>query len=141
MPSPLASDPPTGRGHARVDGVPEFALRAHAHDPATVLIAVQGDADLHVAPRLEASLKAAASSAATRVVLDLTEVTLFDSSAIHALLVGRSFADGRETEIEVVCGDPSILRVLEISGITQLFPVHATVAQATDGRRRRSPDD
>jgi len=98
VPRSLASgSSPTGRGHARLDDTLEFAVSVRAHDPDTVLIAVRGDADLHVASRLEDTLMAAVSTSPTRVVVDLTDVTLFDSSAIHALLVGWSAADGGET--------------------------------------------
>jgi anti-sigma B factor antagonist len=110
----------------------EFALSVRVHDPDSVLITVQGDTDLHVASRLEDALIAAASMSASRIVVDLTEATLFDSSAIHALLVGRSAA-GRDTEVAVVCANPSVLQVLEIAGIPELVPIHPAIPHATDG--------
>ena len=108
-------------------------MSVRPHEPGTVLFVVQGDVDLHSVSRLAEALEAAASGTATRVVLDLTEVTLFDSSAIHALLTARSFADGQQTEVAVVCANPSILQVLEIAGIPKLVPVYASLTQATDG--------
>ena len=107
-------------------------MGVRVHDPDSVLITVQGDTDLHVASRLEDALIAAASSSPSRILLDLSEVTLFDSSAIHALLVGRSAA-GRDTEVAVVCANPSVLQVLEIAGVAELVPVHQTIPQAKDG--------
>lgn len=124
---------PTGHGRARLDGTLEFAVGAHAHDPDTVLITVEGDVDLHSVSRLEQVLEGASAGSATRVVLDLTEVTLFDSSAIHALLVARSSAVERETKVVIVCANPPIVRVLEVAGITELVPVHSSLTQATDG--------
>jgi anti-anti-sigma factor len=77
---------------------------------------------------------AAVSTSPTRVVVDLTDVTLFDSSAIHALLVGWSAADGGETEVTVVCANPWIPQVLEIAGIPELSP-----SRDDHERDRRSP--
>ena len=103
-----------------------------AHDAGTVVVVVHGDADLHVAAQLEDALARAAATPATRVVVDLDQATLFDSSAMHALLTARS-ADGAETRFSIVCANPSILQVLGIAGIPTLVPVHATIARATDG--------
>lgn len=107
-------------------------MSVRVHDRDTVLLTVQGDADLHVADKLEDAFAAAVACSATRVVVDLTEVTLFDSSAIHALLRGRSAADGRNTDVVVVCANQPILRVLEVAGITELVPVHPTITHATE---------
>jgi anti-sigma B factor antagonist len=128
----------------RSGDIPQFAVTALAHDDETALVVVQGDVDLHVAGRLQETLQAAASGSVSRVVLDLTRATLFDSSAIHALLVARSFADERATHLAVVCADPSIVRVLEVTSVVHLVPVYTTIAHATDraapGAQERADD-
>jgi len=124
---------PQGSWRAPAEEASQFALAARAHDPGTALIRVQGDVDLHVASLLGDALAEAIAGPAARIVIDLDRVTLFDSSAIHALLIGRSSADGRATRLAIVCTTPSILRVLEITRLPEVVPLYATVAQAADG--------
>lgn len=113
----------------------EAGLTARELYPGTIVVAVLGDCDLAVAGDLESALSAAVGGGATRIVVDLREAAMVDSSALHALLAGRERAAERHAELTVVCDRPSIVRVLELTGIDRLIPIQATLEQATDATR------
>ena len=98
-------------------------------DTATFGVVVRGDVD-PAASELEQELLAAVPLEARRVVVDLTEATYFDSSAIHALMRGgeRLLASG--LQFGVACSNANIRKVLEITGVDQRFQIYATIEQA-----------
>jgi hypothetical protein len=64
----------------------EFGVATRACDSETFVVSAHGDVDPVTAPELERELLEAVQLGARRVVVDLTETTFFDSSAIHALI-------------------------------------------------------
>ena len=64
------------------------------------------------------------------VVVDLTELAFIDSSGIHALLRPRAPDDA----IEVVCPPGNIRRVLEVTKLERVLPVHDTLDEALASR-------
>lgn len=114
----------------------EFGLSTRQLGLGTVVVSVLGDCDLTVAGGLESALAEAAESGAARVVVDLREATLVDSSALHALLAGRQRAVERQIDLAVACERPTVLQVLELTGIDQLIQVHPTLEQAMGGDAR-----
>jgi anti-anti-sigma factor len=113
----------------------EAGLAVRELHPGTTVVSMLGDCDLEVADDLESTLSTAAAGGATRIVVDLREATMVDSSALHALLAGRERAAEAGAELTVVCDRPSIVRVLELTGIDRLIPIQATLEQATDAAR------
>ena len=80
-------------------------------------IAVDGELDMNAAPDLRAAIEAAIDAGATRVVVDLSEVTFIDSTAIGVLLAARERLRRSGGSLDVVCVEPNVLRVLEIVGM------------------------
>ena len=63
------------------------------------------------------------------VVVDLSGVTFMDSSGIGALVSGRRrLAEG--AGMRLVCTQPTVVRLFELTGLTAVFPMFATVAEA-----------
>ena len=98
-----------------------FSVSTRACDAETLRVLVCGDVDLVTAPELEQELLEAAKLGARRVVVDLTEATYFDSSAIHALMRGaeRLLTSGRQ--FGLACSNLSIRKVLEITGFDRSY--------------------
>lgn len=95
------------------------------------IVAVRGELDLSTAPDLRGPLDAALEDGQASVLIDLSECEFIDSTGI-ALIVrawqrlngdGDSGAGGRL----VICTDrDQVRRVLDVSGLDQSIPVHAT---------------
>jgi anti-anti-sigma factor len=76
-----------------------------------VTVRVSGEVDMSTA---DAMFRTATRDGAAAATLDLTEVTFFDSAAIHALI---RLADHYPGKLEVI-PSPQVLRVLDISGLS-----------------------
>ena len=95
--------------------------RAELPDGGAVL-RVEGDLDMATAPTLEDEL--ADAGFAKRLVLDLSQCTFLDSSAVRVLVSSVRDSEAASGSLALVVTDPGILRVLEISGIDTMIPVH-----------------
>lgn len=111
-----------------------FSVATTACGAETLGVSVRGNVDPVTAPELEQELLDAAQLEARRVVVDLTETTFVDSSAIHALMRGgeRLLASGRQ--FGLVCSNPSIRKVLEIVGVDQTFRIYPTIEHAISSK-------
>jgi anti-anti-sigma factor len=76
-----------------------------------VTVRVTGEVDMSTA---DAMFQAATRDHAKAATLDLSAVTFFDSAAIHALI---RLAEHYPGALEVT-GSPQVLRVLDISGLS-----------------------
>lgn len=100
-----------------------FALREEAPDTGTVVIAVEGEADMSTAVKFNESFFSAARSGIRQVVADLTEVSFIDTTMLNALVVGHRRMVRDQGSFAVVCNGPRVARVLEITGLGQILDV------------------
>ena len=93
------------------------------------IVAAQGELDLHTAPRLAEAL-APHVDAGGYVIADLTAVTFMDSSGVAVFV--NALARARETgaELAIAGPQPRVRRVLEITGLDGMLPVHDSLAAA-----------
>ena len=110
-------------------GVMELVVTVGERDGWVVLVVV-GEVDVYSAPRLREAFTQAAGDAPVRgVVVDLSGVTFMDSSGIGSLVSGRRrLAEG--AGMRLVCAQPTVVRLFELTGLTAVFPLFATVAEA-----------
>jgi anti-sigma B factor antagonist len=107
-------------------------LRTDIRDSIAV-VTVTGDIDMSTAPTLEARLAELTDDGAARtLVIDLNTVDFLDSSALGVLVGAHKRATATGGSIRVVCDQPRIERVFAITRLTEVIPVFATVAAATD---------
>lgn len=96
----------------------------------TTVVEVAGDVDVYSAAMLRDGLDRLIGAGRTQFVLDLDGVTFLDSTGL-GVLVGRlrrvRLQDGG---IHVACSVRKILRVFSITGLDQVFPLHATTQAA-----------
>ena len=90
----------------------------------TVTIAFEGELETHRWERTRDEIVAAASEGVTCVVVDLSAVTFFDSSAIRALLGARLQLEPRGVTIELGECSPIVRDVVRVTRIDQVFPRH-----------------
>jgi len=97
------------------------------------VVRVTGEIDVATAPALREHLTTHESAGAPVVVVDLTDVTFVDSTAL-GVLVGayRRLGDAGST-LRLVVTEARILKVLEITDLMSVFPVFATVDEAVRG--------
>ena len=111
---------------------PEFALTQDAVDDATQVVAVRGEIDLFTAPDLKATLLGAIESGKSRIVVDLTETTFLDSTALGVLIGAVKRLRSRDGVLTIVNTDPNIAKTFEITGLDQIFTIVPTRDEAVD---------
>jgi anti-sigma B factor antagonist len=85
---------------------------------------VQGELDLAVAPWLRDQLDALYVGGASSVVVDLTDATFLDSTALGVLVSAMNRSRERGGRVHLIVQEPQILRVLTITGLEGEFALH-----------------
>jgi len=93
-------------------------------------VCLSGEIDLGVAVVLRQSLDDLIHDGQTRLLIDLTDVSFLDSTALGVLLHTAKKLRRRRGGIAVVCPDPRMHQLFELVGHTLLFPVDESVDQA-----------
>ena len=92
------------------------------------VVRVDGELDMATCAKFEDAL--GTPEPGSRLVVDLTECTFLDSSAVRVLVASVRAAEGANREVALVASDPGILRVLEIAAVDTMLPVHSTLDSA-----------
>jgi anti-sigma B factor antagonist len=109
---------------------PEFAVTEQPVDAERHVVAVRGEIDLFTAPELKQVLAEAIESGRTRIVVDLTETTFLDSTALGVLIGAVKRLRSRDGALAIVNVDENIAKTFEITGLDQIFTILATRDQA-----------
>jgi anti-sigma B factor antagonist len=107
----------------------ELNLTTRTESGATVL-AADGEIDIHTAPGLRARLSELEQAGVQTIVVDLSGVDFLDSSALGTLVGANKDLRANGGALKVVCARPSILRVFEITRLSEVIPVYDTVERA-----------
>ncbi|WP_081691053.1 STAS domain-containing protein [Conexibacter woesei] len=105
---------------------PRFRTHERVIDPTTSVIEVGGEIHVSTAPELTQALNAAIDGGRTRLVLDLGGVMFIDSTGLAILLSALRRVDA----LAVVCTNPTVLRLFEITRLDETFAIHDAVEPA-----------
>jgi anti-sigma B factor antagonist len=97
------------------------------------VVRVRGEIDVATAPALRECLRSIDLSSGTRIVVDLLGVTFLDSTALGALVGALRRSREAGGDFRLVIAEPRILRVFEITGLTDVFTITASVDAAVKG--------
>ena len=87
------------------------------------VIAVSGEIDVATAPQLRECLHRVIAEGDATVVLDLLGVTFLDSTALGVLVGALKRCRELGGELHVVVADPRIMKIFEITGLTNVFTI------------------
>jgi anti-sigma B factor antagonist len=94
------------------------------------LVSVSGELDLYTAEHVRNGIDEADAVGADTVVLDLSESSFIDSTALGVLVQETKRLEGRGHSLVLVTNDPRIRRVLEVTGLDRVFLTYATLHDA-----------
>jgi anti-anti-sigma factor len=101
----------------------DFSVTVGRHRD-TVTLAPAGDIDLATAPLVADHLEAlAAGDDVAHVVIDLEDVTFFDSTGVALLLGGWRRAEREGWELTIVNTPPGARNVLDLCGLLEVLPL------------------
>jgi len=99
-------------------------------DERSVVVTLSGEVDIAAAPTVRERLEQVARGRRTLIV-DLSPVSFIDSTALGVLIGVHKQCDRSGTEMHLVVSEPRILKVFEITGLTDLFDIVPSLAEAT----------
>src|SRR4051794_18075012 len=106
-------------------------------DARTHVITVSGEIHVSTAPEFSRRLNAAIALGKTGLVLDLTPPEFIDSTGLSVLLNGLRRVTRQRGRMALVCTNPTVLRLFEITRLDSTFDIHATREEA--GQAGRGP--
>jgi anti-sigma B factor antagonist len=106
----------------------EFVISSRWLANGTFVVAAGGEVDLYTAPELELALAGPLAEGTTHLVVDLSEATFVDSTALHVLLRAARQLDREAGELIVVVPDPNVRKVFEITGVGRFFSLVSSLS-------------
>lgn len=94
------------------------------------VLGIAGEVDVYTAPTLRERIAEQLDAGQRDLVLDLTDVAFLDSTGLGVLVAGLTKAREAGGRLSLVCSRSSLLKLLRITGLDEVFAVHPTVAEA-----------
>ena len=114
---------------------PQFELSEEDVDARTHVIAIAGEIHVSTAPRFSVLLDDAIGRGKTMVVLDLSAVDFIDSTGLSVLLNGLRHVTRQRGHMALVCTNPTVLRLFQITKLDATFDIHPTREEALSAVR------
>jgi anti-sigma B factor antagonist len=101
----------------------------------STVVEVAGEVDMASAPELRDCLHQTIGAGRRQLVVDLRRVSFIDSVGLGVLLGAqrRLRGPGHDGGIHLVVAGGLVLRVLRLTGLDRVFPLHATLTEALGG--------
>ncbi len=99
------------------------------------VVSVAGEIDVATAPQLRDRLQAQVAAGNATIGVNLLDVTFLDSTALGVLVGALKRCREAGGDLRLVMAEPRILKVFEITGLTGVFPIYATVDEAREAGR------
>ena len=97
------------------------------------VLTVTGEVDVATAPRLREQLIGLVSSERYRIVVDLEAVDFIDSTGLGVLIGALKRVRSHDGDLALICSEPRVLRVFEITGLDRVFAIHPSLDLAVAG--------
>lgn len=107
----------------------DLSLETRALDGFRV-VEVAGEIDVYTAPRLREALTDLVEGGYHRLVVDVEQVDFLDSTGLGVLVGGLKRVRSHDGSLDVVCTRERLLKIFEITGLTKVFGIYATVEDA-----------
>jgi anti-sigma B factor antagonist len=106
-------------------------LRVHRRAAGTrTTLSVAGEVDLASVGVLRAAISAALQSSSGDLWIDLHETAFMDTAGVHLLVETHHEVLRRHRRLAIVCPRGTVRRVIEITGLAEVLPVHDDTASA-----------
>jgi anti-anti-sigma factor len=86
-----------------------------------LVVELAGELDLHGCERLTAEVEGALRDSVEAIVLDARRLAFVDSAGLRAVVLARSEADKAGVRFELRQVSPSVGRVIDLAGLTDLL--------------------
>jgi anti-sigma B factor antagonist len=104
----------------------ELKISSRSQDDVAV-VTVGGEIDLYTAPQLRTELVESLALGARRLVVDMSRAEFCDSTGISVLLSAMKRSRDRGGDLELVAPKPAVMKVLQVTGLDEVFVIHPDV--------------
>lgn len=101
-----------------------------SREPGYVVLSVAGELDASTEQRFRDALTSVLTHGVPRIVVDLSHVTFMSSAGIGVLMGVRRVLADEGGSLALVVPQGEVAQVLSITGVAEVIPVTATVAEA-----------
>lgn len=101
-------------------------------DSGTHVIELGGEVDLYTAPEFKERMVQVVEGGKKQVVVDLSKATFIDSTTLGVLVGGVKRLRPSGGSLALVCSDPNILKIFEITGLDRVFAIHGSRDEALE---------
>lgn len=108
------------------ESVVDFRIDEERARGGAVVLSLHGEADLHTAPMLRNRLDGAIDGDAPGVVVDLSDVPFFDSTALGVLVAGMKRLRATRRQLRLVAPRVEVRRLLELTLLDRVLAIDAT---------------
>lgn len=92
---------------------------------------MSGEVDLFTAPKLKEGILDLLGDDTRRLIVDLERVEFMDSTGLGVLVGALRRLKERDGTLALVCPQGPVLRVLDVTGLSKVFEIYGSVADAT----------
>jgi anti-sigma B factor antagonist len=107
----------------------DLSLSTRTEGDRTV-VSVGGEIDVYTAPKLREQLVDLINAGQYHLVVDMEDVEFLDSTGLGVLVGGLKRVRAHDGSLRLVCTQERILKIFRITGLTKVFPIHDSVADA-----------
>lgn len=108
----------------------EFRVELLRPSEDVAIVVAEGEIDIFTAARLQEALEKAIDSKTRRLIVDIASVPFIDSSGLSPLIVAFRRLQERGARLDIVGGQPAVMRVLKVTGLTGVFSFYASREEA-----------
>jgi anti-sigma B factor antagonist len=95
------------------------------------ILVVGGEVDFEVSPQLKARMTKTIKAGRRRLVLDLSDVTFIDSTAIGVIAGAvEKLDESGGGSLAIVCTHEKVMQIFEITGLDSVITVHPSREEA-----------
>lgn len=109
--------------------VPQTMTVTTSRQSGAVVVSLAGDLDMTTVDRATVALRGAMTEGGP-VVLDMTGVRFFSSAGLNLLLQLHEDVQHNRVDVRLAGDQRAVIRPLELTGLTGLFPIHSSVSAA-----------
>jgi anti-sigma B factor antagonist len=103
--------------------IPRFELGEEECASGGHVVCVRGEIHMTTAPGLSQRLHEAVDQGHTALVIDLSEVEFIDSTGLSVLLNGLRRVTQANGRLALVCANPTVLRLFQITSLDKTFDI------------------
>lgn len=94
------------------------------------VVEVVGEIDVYTAPKLREAFIDLVAQGSYQLVIDMEQVEFLDSTGLGVLVGGLKRVRAHDGTLRLVCSQERILKIFRVTGLTKVFPIHASLDEA-----------